>query len=50
MMMRKQSWPQTKLMKLETAIAKTSRKREDTRDPLKNYNKITFKKLCEINT
>ncbi len=35
------------LMKLETAIAKTSRKREDTRDPLKNYNKITFKQLTE---
>jgi putative endopeptidase len=33
------------LMALETAIAKTSRKREDTRDPLKNYNKISFKKL-----
>lgn len=36
------------LMKLETAIAKISRKREDTRDPLKNYNKLTFNKLCEI--
>ena len=35
------------LMKLETAIAKTSRKREDTRDPLKNYNKISFKQLQE---
>ena len=34
------------LMKLETSIAKTSRKREDTRDPLKNYNKITFKQLA----
>ena len=34
-------------MKLETAIAKTSRKREDTRDPLKNYNKISFKQLTE---
>ena len=34
------------LMKLETAIAKTSRKREDTRDPHKNYNKITFKQLA----
>jgi putative endopeptidase len=33
------------MMKLETAIAKTSRKREDTRDPLKNYNKISFKQL-----
>jgi len=35
----------TNLMKLETAIAKTSRKREDTRDPIKNYNKITYKQL-----
>ncbi len=35
------------LMKLETSIAKTSRKREDTRDPLKNYNKISFKQLGE---
>ena len=34
-------------MKLETAMAKVSRKREDTRDPLKNYNKISFKKLEE---
>jgi putative endopeptidase len=34
-----------KMMKLETAIAKTSRKLEDTRDPLKNYNKMTFEKL-----
>jgi len=34
-------------MKLETAIAQTSRKREDTRDPIKNYNKISFKKLTE---
>lgn len=35
------------MMKLETAIAKTSRKREDTRDPIKNYNKISFKQLNE---
>ena len=35
------------LMKLETAIAKASRKREDTRDPLKNYNKISFKQLLK---
>jgi putative endopeptidase len=35
------------LMKLETAIAKSCRKREDTRDPLKNYNKISFKQLIE---
>jgi putative endopeptidase len=36
------------LMKLETAIAKTSRLREDTRDPLKNYNKISFQQLEKI--
>ena len=36
------------LMKLETAMAKVSRKREDTRDPVKNYNKISFKKLNEM--
>ena len=35
------------LMKLETAIAKICRKREDTRDPLKNYNKISFNQLTE---
>ena len=34
-------------MKLETAIAKTSRKIEDTRDPLKNYNKLSFKQLTD---
>jgi Predicted metalloendopeptidase len=33
------------LMTLETALAKTSRNREDTRDPLKNYNKVSFKQL-----
>ncbi len=32
-------------MKLETALAKAARKREDTRDPIKNYNKISFKQL-----
>jgi putative endopeptidase len=36
----------TRLMKLETALAKASRKREDTRDPLKNYNKMSFADLC----
>jgi len=34
-------------MKIETALAKNSRKREDTRDPLKNYTKIPFKTLSE---
>lgn len=32
-------------MKLETALAKAARKREDTRDPIKNYDKISFKEL-----
>lgn len=35
------------LMKLETDFARASRKREDTRDPWKNYNKLTFKQLSE---
>ena len=35
------------LMKLETEIARSSRKREDTRDPWKNYNKLTIKQLAE---
>jgi putative endopeptidase len=34
-------------MKLETALAKAARKSEDTRDPIKNYNKISFKQLTE---
>jgi putative endopeptidase len=33
------------MITLETALAKAARKREDTRDPIKNYNKITFKQL-----
>jgi putative endopeptidase len=37
-----------KLMTLETALAKTSRKREDTRDPLANYNKMTFGALAAL--
>ena len=35
------------LMALETAIAKTSRKREDTRDPIKNYHKMYFKEFLK---
>lgn len=35
-------------MKLETALASASRKKEDTRDPHKNYNKLSFKKLTEL--
>jgi len=34
-------------MKIETSLAKNSRKREDTRDPLKNYTKLSFKNLTE---
>ncbi len=37
-----------KMMKLETAMAKSCRKREDTRDPWANYNKMTFQKLGEM--
>lgn len=36
------------VMKLETELALASRKTEDTRDPLKNYNKLTFKKLQSL--
>jgi putative endopeptidase len=35
-------------MKLETALALASRKKEDTRDPQKNYTKLSFKKLSEL--
>ena len=35
-----------RLMKLETALAKAARKREDTRDPLKNYNKLYVKQFA----
>ena len=35
------------LMKLETVIASSSRKREDTRDPWANYHKMSFKQLNE---
>jgi len=35
-------------MKLETALAKASRKREDTRDPNENYNKMTFAELQKM--
>ncbi len=37
-----------RLMALETAIAKASRKREDTRDPLKNYNKMPVRDLYAL--
>lgn len=32
-------------LKLETALASASRKKEDTRDPLKNYTKLTAQQL-----
>ncbi|MHC1706433.1 MAG: M13 family metallopeptidase [Bacteroidales bacterium] len=38
-----------KMMKLETAIAKASRKSEDTRDPVKNYNKMPLSQLSKDN-
>ena len=34
------------IMKLETELAKMSRKTEDTRDPHKNYNKLAFNKFA----
>lgn len=37
-----------KLMEMETLLAKTSRKREDTRDPLTNYHKMTFGALTAL--
>ena len=37
-----------KLMAMETDIAFTSRKREDTRDPLTNYHKMSFAKLASL--
>ncbi len=36
------------IMKLETALAAGSRKRADTRDPLKNYNKLTIARLKQF--
>lgn len=40
----------SKVYSLETAIAKASRKLEDTRDPNKNYNKIPFRELAITTT
>jgi len=37
-----------KLLELETAIARTSRKREDTRDPFTNYHKMSFAELSKL--
>jgi putative endopeptidase len=36
------------LMNLETMIAKASRKLEDTRDPLKNYNRLSTAELAKV--
>ena len=38
----------TSIMKLETDLAKASRKLEDLRDPIKNYNKMTVVSLGKI--
>jgi putative endopeptidase len=35
----------SRVMALETSLATAARKREETRDPLKNYNKMTFASL-----
>jgi len=35
-------------LKLETSLALASRKKEDTRDPNKNYTKLSFKSLTEL--
>lgn len=37
-----------KLMEMETALAKASRKREDLRDPFANYHKLTFNSLTKL--
>jgi len=37
-----------RLMEMETAMAKTSRKREDTRDPIANYHKMTIGALTAL--
>ncbi len=35
----------SEIIKIETSLAKSARKREDTRDPLKNYHKMALKEL-----
>jgi putative endopeptidase len=37
-----------KLLEMETTLARTSRKREDTRDPFTNYHKMTFAELTKL--
>lgn len=38
----------SRLMEIETSLAKASRKREDLRDPFTNYNKMTFAALSAL--
>lgn len=38
----------TGVMNFETALAKASRKREDTRDPFANYNKLSVGQLAKL--
>jgi putative endopeptidase len=38
------------IMKFETDLAKASRKMEDLRDPIKNYNKMSVAKLNELSS
>ncbi len=38
----------TSQLKLETALASASRKKEATRDPLKNYTKLSFQQLKDL--
>ena len=38
----------TNQLKLETSLASASRKMEDTRNPLKNYTKLSFKQLSTL--
>src|SRR5579883_478586 len=40
----------TKIMEFETALAKTSRKLEDLRDPVKNYNRMTVAEVRQRHT
>ena len=40
----------TNIMSFETALAKASRKLEDLRDPVRNYNKMTSAELTKKNT
>jgi putative endopeptidase len=39
-----------KIMEIETSLAKASRKMEDTRDPYKNYNKLSLTDLDQLSS